>query len=506
MSRHLLKGLALSAFSLAFLIGQHSHAQRSDKSLAPTAVAQFYAANGEDAVWGEDAQFDALLVALEGLAADGLNPEHYHLSTLKALRGDTEARDPLATDAWFSAAAHMIYGKLDPVSVEPDWTAGKREADLAGFLSAALAEGRVATSLSELAPVQPGYGALRAELAALRLAAEEEIVMVPSGATLRLGDKGERVGAIQARLVQLGFLEALDTRTGFDADTASALEIFQLGAGLDSDGIAGPATVRALNRGVNLKLEQVRVNMERWRWLPDDLGHRHVRVNIAGFDVTTYANGSPVRIHHAIVGKTFRKTPVFSDKIEYIVLNPWWETPRSLARADKLPLFKRDPGAVSRLGFQVLDAAGNVMPEGSVNWNDYTAANFPFRLRQAPGPQNALGEVKIIFPNRHNVYLHDTPTRGLFAERQRAFSSGCVRTEHPVDLAKWLLEETAGWDSARVDDVLASKAERRVDLAAPVDVHILYFTAVPDSGAGVRYLDDIYERDGAVLAGLKRGA
>lgn len=155
-----------------------------------------------------------------------------------------------------------------------------------------------------------------------------------------------------------------------------------------------------------------------------------------------------------------------------------------------------------RLGFQVLDRAGNVVDPAGIDWNALKASTFPYRLRQAPGPLNALGQVKIMFPNPHNVYLHDTPSRGLFAEQQRAFSSGCLRTQLPIDLAKWLLAETAGWDSAAVDAAVASGKETRADLAARVPVHILYLTTVSDGAGGVRYLDDIYDRDTAVLAAL----
>lgn len=244
------------------------------------------------------------------------------------------------------------------------------------------------------------------------------------------------------------------------------------------------------------------INLERWRWLPADLGRRHLRANIAGFDVTAYENGQPVRTHLTIVGRNYRRTPVFSDEIEYIVFNPWWETPPSLARADKLPAFQRDPATVQRLGFQILDRQGAVVDPAGINWNDYSSTNFPFRIRQAPGPENALGQVKIMFPNVHNVYLHDTPTRGLFSQRQRAFSSGCLRTQNPIDLSRWLLEETPEWTSERVDAAVASGRETRATLSARVPVHILYFTAVSDGEGGVRYLDDIYNRDDRVFDGL----
>lgn len=234
-----------------------------------------------------------------------------------------------------------------------------------------------------------------------------------------------------------------------------------------------------------------------------NLGRRHLRANIADFNVMAYKDGVAERAHLTIVGKTFRKTPVFSDEVEYIVLNPWWETPPSLARADKLPTFKRDPGAVQRLGFQVLDKSGTVVNASTIDWNAIPTGTMPYRIRQAPGEQNALGQVKIVFPNKHNVYFHDTPTRGLFAQRQRAFSSGCLRTQNPIDLSEWLLNETPNWGRDKIDAALATKKETRVNLASKVPVHILYSTVVSEEDGGVRYLDDIYQRDAAVLAGLR---
>ena len=249
-------------------------------------------------------------------------------------------------------------------------------------------------------------------------------------------------------------------------------------------------------------IDQLRVNMERWRWLPHRLGPRYVMANIPGFDVVAVEQDIVHARHTAIFGKMNRETPAFSDSIEYIIFNPWWDVPDSIARADKLPLFRRDPGAVSRLGYKVLDRQGKAVNPADINWSEVSAASFPYRLRQTPGPANALGQVKIMFPNPHNVYLHDTSERSLFDAEQRAFSSGCIRVKDPLDLAAWLLEGTPDWDRTRIDAAVASRAETRVDLLAPVPVYVVYFTAIDDSCGGVRYLPDSYGRDEAVLAAL----
>ena len=250
------------------------------------------------------------------------------------------------------------------------------------------------------------------------------------------------------------------------------------------------------------RIDQLRVNMERWRWLPHRLGPRYVMANIPGFDVVAVEQDIVHARHTAIFGKMNRETPAFSDSIEYIVFNPWWDVPDSIARADKLPLFRRDPGVISRLGYRVFDRQGQAVNPADINWSEVSAASFPYRLRQAPGPANALGQVKIMFPNPHNVYLHDTPDRSLFDADQRTFSSGCIRVKEPLDLAAWLLKGTPDWDRTHIDAAVASGAETRVDLLAPVPVYVAYFTAIDDSCGGVRYLPDIYGRDVAVLAAL----
>lgn len=416
---------------------------------APELVSDFYEAREHALAWQASGNYGQLLEAIDALAAHGLTPAHYHRETLDALAGNPVARERIATDAWLSAALHLLQGKLDPQRIEPAWTAPARQADLVTLLETALTHGRVRDALLALAPTHPEYRRLHETLAAL-LASEDEA----------------------------------------PADAAPVPSRAAAG---------GPAPSR------DERIARLRANLERWRWLPADLGRRHVRVNIADFAVSAYESGARVRRHRAIVGRTYRKTPVFSNRIRYIVLNPWWETPPSLAARDELELFRRDPGAPQRLGFQVLDQTGRTVDPATIDWQAVPADRFPYRLRQAPGPLNVLGRAKIMFPNPHNVYLHGTAAPELFERDQRTFSSGCVRTQDVLDLVRWLLAETPQWDDARIDAALDGWNETTARLAEPVDVHVLYFTAVPDEHYGsVRYLADIYERDTRVLAALDR--
>lgn len=463
--------------------------------LAPKAMLAY--TGGSDIVPGPTIPKAELIAALNSVAAHGLNPADYHLATLETYGTEGEM-ELYAIDAWMSAASHIAFGKLSPSSVEPNWTAKGRQADLIAHFNTALRDGTLASSLDTLAPQHAAYQSLRAGLATRLSASPKTDILIPAGETLKLGLTTARVGTLQTRL-------GIEVTGSFDAATEEAVKAFQTENGLDVDGAVGPATIRALNRTGSQEMDQLKVNLERWRWLPDELGRRHVRVNIADFSVQAWKDGQIDRVHAAIIGKTFRKTPVFSDEISHVVLNPWWETPVSLARQDKLPLFKRDPAAVQRLGFQVLDREGKVVDASTIDWAAIPAGSMPYRIRQAPGAKNALGQVKIMFPNIHNVYLHDTPDRGLFAQRQRAFSSGCIRTQDPIDLTEWLLSDTPGWDRTKIDATLLTNRETRVNLTSKVPVHVLYLTAVSDA-AGVRFVDDVYDRDAAVLSGLTKRA
>lgn len=472
---------------------------------------RFYEAREGAYAWTGPAnrhQLAALIDAVRAADAHGLDPADYHLAELEAIDASVaeERADSIATDAYLTLAAHLLSGRIDPVSIEPDWTAARRERDLAAYLQGALASNAVAESLEALAPDQPGYRALVEALAHYRaLATDGGWPGVEAGPVIRPGETGPRVAQVRARLAATGDIaEESEAPETYDADLEAAVRAFQARASLDADGVIGERTLAQLNATPDDRIAQIRANLERWRWLPEDLGRRHIRVNIADFRLEARNNGEVERVHDVIVGRLYRRTPVFSGAMSYFVLNPWWETPASLAVQDKLPLFRRDPGAVRRLGFQVIDREGNLVDPDTIDWNAVPARGFPYRIRQAPGPLNALGEVKFMFPNRHNVYLHDTPTRGLFASNRRDFSSGCVRVQDPIALAEWVAADTDRWTPEQVREIAAGDTETRLTLARTIPVHILYSTAVsdPDSATGIRFVDDIYDRDARLITAL----
>lgn len=482
-----------------------------DELFDPIAVRRFYELREFEPAWtGPDckAALQSLVGAIENSESHGLQARDYHLDGLLGLDRCDATRELLATDAWLALAAHLHAGRVDPLTVTPDWTATRPSIDTVALLEQALAEGDVAGALERLAPRDPLYAELRKTLARFRgYAARGGWTGVDPGPSLRLGESSVRVDQLRVRLQLSGLLDpekGSSADTPFDEPLEEAVRAFQYRANLEPDGIVGALTLTQLNQHAINRIDQLRANLERLRWLPEDLGSRQIRVNIADFQLEAWANGAIEEMHQVIVGQLYRSTPSFSGKITHLVFSPWWEVPRSLAVRDKLPLFKRDSGAVARLGYVVVDRNGGGVDPSGIDWKSLSASNFPYRLRQRPGPLNALGAVKFMFPNKHNVYLHDTSTPELFGRVRRSFSSGCIRVGAALDLAQWLLAPMPEWTRERIDEAANIGEERTVVLAEPVAVHLLYLTAVTDGNGGVRFIDDLYQRDPALITALDR--
>lgn len=457
----------------------------------------------------------ALVAALRTASEDGLDGADYHRAAIDSLldaardASDLADLDLLLTDAFLTFGSHLAQGRVNPTTLEPEWLANRRQVDMAAELSATLERGDVRGHLDALRPAQPGYRALRRMLARLRsVQAEGGWGIVSEGPTIHPGDTDPRVPMLRRRMTASG---DLDTPGGgdvqeLDEDLARAVRRFQGRHGLEPDGNVGPGTLAAMNVPVEARIAQIEVNMERWRWLPNDLGRRHIRVNIADYRVEVWEDGAVALDMRAVVGREYRETPMFSATMTYLVLAPYWHVPPRIAAVDKLPEIRKNPGYLASMKMTLFDQATNEpVDPSSLDWNAITGAelNRRFRLRQDPGPLNALGNVKFMFPNRHNVYLHDTPSRELFGRTTRAFSSGCIRVEKPLDLADYLLAGDPRWSPGRIRAVVAAGQETTVWLERPVPVHILYWTAFAGDDGGVDFRPDLYGRDRAVRRALE---
>jgi murein L,D-transpeptidase YcbB/YkuD len=281
---------------------------------------------------------------------------------------------------------------------------------------------------------------------------------------------------------------------------------FQRRHGLAAEGAVNAATRAELNVGVERRVEQLELNLERWRWLPKDLGRRHIMVNIAAYELEVVERDGVVLAMRVVVGRRYHRTPVFSDTMRYLVLNPYWHVPRSIAGGELLPKIRRDPSYLASNRLRVFPIAGADAPEvdpTTVGWSAITPGHFPFRLRQDPGPLNALGRVKFMFLNKYNVYLHDTPARPLFEEAQRDFSHGCIRIQHPIELALYLLRHDPRWSREALLGALDEAVDRTVPLPAPIPIHLLYWTAWADGDGTIQFRRDIHDRDAPLLRALR---
>ncbi|MFZ5764999.1 MAG: L,D-transpeptidase family protein [Thermodesulfobacteriota bacterium] len=448
-----------------------------------------------------------LVDAIRQSDSHGLVPEHYHLlaiETMLATLADAPSIEQLAsldlllTDAFLVLGSHFFKGRINPATIDPEWQVRRDNGDLTQILRLALANGNVKNALEELLPKNQIYAGLRRALARYRqMAAAGEWSAIPAGPKLASGDNGPRVAALRRRLAAE---DETITPEGdiFDGGLAAAVRRFQARHGLDTDAVVGRNTLTALNIGAEERLHQIELNLERWRWLPRELGQRHIIVNIAGFELTLMENDRSVLSMRVVVGKPYRRTPVFSGAVSTIVLNPTWEVPASIAAQDLLPKIKKDPGFLAKNGYRLFrgwNSGSEEVNPATVNWRAVRDNTFPFRLRQEPGPLNALGRVKFLFPNPHDVYLHDTPSRSLFSRDMRTFSSGCIRLEKPLELAVHLLRGTPLADRKILDEALASGKTQSIRLTEKVQVHLLYWTAWADDDNTVHFRGDIYDRD-----------
>ena len=325
---------------------------------------------------------------------------------------------------------------------------------------------------------------------------------MPLGDSLKPGMTDARVPALRARLF---ITDGAPQRSSgqadlYDPELVNAVKWFQKRHGLGDDGIAGRNTIAALNVPVDERIAEITVAMERWRWMPENLGRDHLIVNIAGFDLKHVDDGKVVDRMAVVVGKPYSRTPEFSDRVRYLEFNPYWNVPPDIAIREELPKLKTDPAALAASGFEAV-RGDQVYQLTDIDWSQYGPGNFPFLIRQRPGPSNALGRVKFMFPNQFNVYLHDTPSRGAFAAESRAFSHGCVRLSRPLDLASEVLSGTSGWDRQRVDAVVAGGDRTIVNLAQPLPIHITYLTAWVDDGTP-NFRNDIYDQDAKLINAL----
>ena len=481
---------------------------------APALLASFYQQREYKPLWTGKDEVKALLGAIAGVYEDGLRPQDYHQAALAALLADTDRGNPdqaarldlLATDALARLAIHLHYGKTDPRAFDGNWNISapiKPDDYLKLLIEVSATDDKVA-AVKELAPHHWFYGQLKKALAAQRAyAAQGGWGSVGPGETLKPGMTDPRVPGLRARLAVSGeYTGAAPTDPNLYDDTlVQSVERFQELHGIDPDGAIGKKTVSELNVTAQQRVDQLRLNLERARWVLNQLGPEFIIVNISGFHLYVMKDGVPVWDTRVVVGKTYRQTPMFKSNMRTIVLNPTWTVPPTILKQDLLPKLAKDPSYLASHNMMVTDSSGAVVDPSGINWND-ARRRFPYNLVQGPGPDNALGQVKFLFPNDHAIYLHDTPHREGFSRADRAASSGCIRVENPLALAAYLLADDKDWPKERVDQVLADGKTQSIVLKHTMPVVIMYWTAQLDRDGTMHFFPDLYDRDPPLLRAL----
>jgi murein L,D-transpeptidase YcbB/YkuD len=506
--------LAMGAMAEPVAAQGPSPALAQRRSPVDALVASFYEQRQRRLAWSDSGivsrEAAVLLRALAGAGDEGLDPQTYPTAAIDSLLRDgippdgVWRLDSLLTLGFFEYGSEVSHGRIPPVAVDSLWRATPHTSDLVRLLERGIDSGRVAAVLRSLPPRQPGYVGLRRGLARYRaMAARGGWRVVPAGPPLQPGSRSPRVAVLRRRLTAEGYTAPADSAAErVDSGLQAAIREFQDRHGLTADGIVGVATRNALNVSAAARLQQITVNLERWRWLPRALGDRYIVVNSAAFTLEVVNGAHPVLTMRAIVGRPDWPTPLTSSRVREAVFRPLWHVPRAIATRELLPLMQRDPGYLAREGMRVFgDSAtgGREVDPATIDWSAVTESTFAYQLVQEPGPDNPLGGVKLVFWTPFDVFIHDTPMRPLFGERLRAFSHGCIRVEAAAELATYLLPD---WSADSIHAAMTVGRERRVRLGASIPVHLVYFTAWSDADGQVEFRDDAYGWDERLAAAL----
>lgn len=477
-------------------------------------VTDFYAARGFAPVWLDETGFNEkahlAIAAFADANAHALNPDNY--APLEFI-SRTETANSL--EAWSSIerdltiqflryATHLSSGRVQPNEINKALNIFPPKPETGTLLTNVISTPDFAAFLEALAPNTPQYKRLQLRLGDYREKAElGGFTVVPEGEVLKPGMEDERIDVLRQRLIEEDYLAAADHNgTLYDGAIVEAVKEFQSYHGLEVDGVIGKDTLSAMNTPIEQKLIQMELNMERRRWMPEDLGRTYVFVNLADQFLKVVKKDKTVHTAVVVVGKPYHATPVFSDEMTYVEVNPYWNVPYSIATKEYLPKLQKNPGVLSSQNIRVFNGNSEVSPY-QVSWASYSGGNFPFKLRQEPGNKNALGRIKFMFPNKFNIYIHDTPSKSLFSRAQRSFSHGCIRVSDPFALGDALMA-AQGFDRARLEQIRDNGKRQVIKLDQPIPVHLTYLTAWMNKDGSTHFRRDIYNRDKVLLKALAR--
>ncbi|MGB8492561.1 MAG: L,D-transpeptidase family protein [Bacteroidales bacterium] len=522
-SRRFLKELSDNLKTNIDTLGSNPPVLDGTRIYNPDIITRLYAKAGNllSPMWDSREKISQMITAIRNAELEGLNPEDYHLTDIevlaekivssgKARADDVGKLELLLTDSFLLLSSHLSAGKIDPETVDPQWSASRRTVrqDWSYAIDSTLNSNDIAGALLKLAPRHREYNNLKKALVLYRLIDKkggwgkfktslpklEEGMRHPDVVQLR-----NRLAITQGNIQFNPLDEDL-----FDFDLYKQVVLFQQMNGLEPDGVAGKATLEALNIPVKERIAAIEANLERWRWISDNLGRRYIRVNIAAFDLRFIENDSLILDSPAIVGRSYKQTPVFSAAVKYLVLNPSWTIPPDIVNDEVLPEVIKNPSYLAKHDMVIVRDDGSLINPSSIVWNNFSEKGFPYMIRQNPGPENPLGSIKFDFPNGYDVYIHDTPSRSLFLQTSRTFSHGCIRISKAFDLAEYLLKNLPGWDSVSLQKAINTGTTMIITLPDPVPVHILYLTAWADDDGNACFTKDVYDLDERLIDALKQ--
>ncbi|MEO9654781.1 L,D-transpeptidase family protein [Marinomonas sp.] len=479
------------------------------QALPNNTVLEAYKARDHNPIWIENNAINMsiykLVDILESSSSHGLNPVHYHTNIIKeylAINQPNQQQlaemDVISTIALASYAHDLSNGRYEPQLIDSNWQLDAPSDHWKDLLFLESATDMVNT-LPLLAPRSPQYQVLQKWLVYYQdLAKKENDILVSPGVPLSIGDEGPRVAQLRARLVQLGDIRFSTRKVdeeAFDKRLQHALMNFQQRHRLVADGAAGSKTIQMLNVPLSKRANQISYNLERWRWLPSELEANRAWVDLTNYSVDLFFNGERTTMK-VVIGKAERKTPVFKGLMTYMVTNPTWRVPQRIARENLLPKIQKDPEYLTRYGYKVYSSwsiGAKVIDPATINWQAMRPEKLSYRFEQEADESNALGQYKFMFPNKNEIYLHDSPAKHLFRESSRAFSSGCIRLEKPDEFAQALLKGSKQGKSLAA--TLSSQTTTVISLPTYLPVYLVYLTVVPNANGMPEFREDIYERD-----------
>jgi L,D-transpeptidase YcbB len=479
---------------------------------------QFYQKRGDASAWIEGRkprpQMDELIQVLQRTDREGLDPALYNASVLTArraeagqgflsMKGFNEAEagnlDVWLTYLYLQYSSDLTNGVANLAHLDPKWQIRDKKTDSLAQLEQALEQNQVARSLDGLTPRHAQYTGLRDAFAKYReIEQRGGWPALPAQMKLKPGQRDAAVPLLARRLAVTGDYTGTpnDQDTTYGPELQEGVKRFQRRHGLEPDGAVSAATIAQLNVPVGRRIQQISLNLERWRWLPAELGERHVLVNIPEYRLEVWDRGKVPVSMRVVVGKKDTPTPIFNDDMTHVVFSPYWNVPPDIVKNETIPQALRDPASLERMNMEVLDKSGNPVDPSSIDVDNAGA----YRFRQRPGSSNALGFVKFMFPNQFNVYLHDTPSDSLFARAVRSFSHGCVRLEQPEQLAQYVLADQPDWTAERIREAMHSGQEKTVKLNGALPVYLGYWTARVSADGILQFRDDLYGVDARQLS------